>query len=334
MTDQEPEYASLLRKRHRISTCFEWGCRIATFSALLFLSVLLAGLVWQAWGWLDWNYLTSFDSRRPENAGLLAGLWGTFWLILFTSIVTVPVGVGAAVYLEESSRDNWLTRIIKVNLANLAGVPSIVYGMLGVTAFVRMFGWFSAADEWSLLISLGVGTLEIPMPLGRCLLAGSCTLSLLILPVVIIAAQEALRAVPPSIRHASYALGATEWQTIRHQVLPAATPGIATGIILALSRAMGETAPLIMIGALTYLAFAPGDLDTPGDAFSDPQRVLDAPFDMFTSIPIQVFNWVGQPKADFQHVAAAGSLVLIGLLVVFNATAIVIRNRSQKRMTW
>ena len=246
----------------------------------------------------------------------------------------MPVGVGAAVYLEEYSRDNWFTRIVKVNLANLAGVPSIVYGMLGVTAFVRMFGWFSAADEWSIVVSLGLGTLEIPMPLGRCLLAGSCTLSLLILPVVIIASQEALRAVPPSIRHASYALGATEWQTIRHQVLPAATPGIATGIILALSRAMGETAPLIMIGALTYLAFAPGDLNTPADAFSDPQRVLDAPFDMFTSIPIQIFNWVGQPKAHFQHVAAAGSLVLIGLLVVFNATAIVIRNRSQKRMTW
>lgn len=334
MSDLEVEYAGLLRQRHRIARCFEWCCLIATSSALLFLAVLLAGVIWQAWGWLDLQFLTGFDSRRPSSAGLLAGIWGTFWLILFTTIFTVPVGVGAAIYLEEYSREDWFTRLIKLNLANLAGVPSIVYGMLGVTAFVRMFGMISAADGVTMVISLGFGTLEIPLPLGRCLLAGSFTLSLLILPVVIIASQEALRAVPPSIRHASYALGATDWQTIRHQVLPAAVPGIATGIILALSRAMGETAPLIMIGALTYLAFAPGSLNSPMDAFEDPQRALDAPFDMFTSMPIQIFNWVGQPKADFQHVAAAGILVLLILLVAFNATAIVIRNRAQKRISW
>ena len=334
MSDQELEYARLLKRRHLISSGFEWGCRIATFSALLFLGILLLGVVWQAWGWLDTQYLTSFDSRRPKAAGLLAGLWGTFWLILFTAIFTVPIGVGAAIYLEEYARDSWFTRVIKVNLANLAGVPSIVYGMLGVTAFVRMFGWFSAVDDLRIETYLGFGTLAIPLPLGRCLLAGSCTLSLLILPIVIIASQEALRAVPPSIRHASYALGATKWQTIRHQVLPAATPGISTGIILSLSRAMGETAPLIMIGALTYLAFAPGNLNTPMDGIRDPQLILDAPFDMFTSIPIQIFNWVGQPKSEFQHVAAAGSLVLLVLLVLFNATAIVIRNRAQKRITW
>ena len=334
MSNQEVDYAKLLKRRHMIAKLFEWGCRIATFSALLFLGVLLLGVVWQAWGWLDWQYLTSFDSRRPMKAGLLAGMWGTFWLILFTATFTVPIGVGAAVYLEEYARDNWFSRIIKVNLANLAGVPSIVYGMLGVTAFVRFFGLISAADELKVVAQLGVGELVIPLPLGRCLLAGSCTLSLLILPIVIIASQEALRAVPGSIRHASYALGATKWQTIRHQVLPAATPGISTGIILSLSRAMGETAPLVMIGALTYLAFAPGSLNTPMDGIHDPQRVLDAPFDMFTSIPIQVFNWVGQPKADFQHVAAAGCLVLLVVLVAFNATAIVIRNRAQKRISW
>lgn len=334
MIAQQDEYAALLKRRHRISTCFEWCCRIATGSALTFLAVLIAGVIWQAWGWLDLQFLTGFDSRRPANAGLLAGLWGTFWLILFTTIFTVPVGVGAAIYLEEYATENRLTRLTKLNLSNLAGVPSIVYGMLGVTAFVRMFGLISAADGWTLAISLGFGTLEIPLPLGRCLLAGSCTLSLLILPVVIIASQEALRAVPPSIRHASYALGATDWQTIRRQVLPAAVPGIATGIILALSRAMGETAPLIMIGALTYLAFAPGNLNTPVEAIQDPQRILDAPFDMFTSMPIQIFNWVGQPKAEFQNVAAAGSLVLLILLVVFNATAIVIRNRAQKNISW
>ena len=334
MSDQQIEYAAILKRRHQISTCFEWVCRIATGSALLFLAVLLAGVIWQAWGWLDIDFLTGFDSRRPGKAGLLAGLWGTSWLIFFTAIFTVPMGVGAAVYLEEYATDNRLTRLIKLNLSNLAGVPSIVYGMLGVTAFVRMFGMISAADGWTMAVSLGFGTLEIPLPLGRCLLAGSFTLSLLILPVVIIASQEALRAVPPSIRHASYALGATEWQTIRHHVLPAAIPGIATGVILALSRAMGETAPLIVVGAMSYVAFTPGNLDTPLQAVQDPQRVLDAPFDVFTSITIQITNWIEQPKEEFQNLASAGSLVLLILLVVFNATAIVIRNRAQKKISW
>jgi succinate dehydrogenase hydrophobic anchor subunit len=175
LSDQEIEYAALLKRRHLIAKCFEWGCRIATGSALLFLAVLLAGVIWQAWGWLDLQFLTGFDSRRPANAGLLAGIWGTFWLILFTTIFTVPMGVGAAIYLEEYATDNRLTRLIKLNLSNLAGVPSIVYGMLGVTAFVRMFGLISAADGWTAAISLGFGTLEIPLPLGRCLLAGSFT---------------------------------------------------------------------------------------------------------------------------------------------------------------
>ncbi len=327
-------YASRLVWRHRLGKCFEWACRLATFSALVFLAVLLAGILWQAWGWLDWGFLTRFDSRFPEKAGILAGLWGSAWVITLTGLLAVPIGVGAAVYLEEYARDTWLTRTIRTNLANLAGVPSIVYGILGLTVFVRMFGLFPPRGGTVLAIPLGVTTIEIPLPLGRCVLSGALTLTLLILPVVIIAAQEALRAVPTSIRHGAYALGATQWQTVRHQVLPAALPGIMTGVILALSRALGETAPLIMIGALTYIAFTPGGIITPTDILHRPEALREAPFDMFTALPIQIYNWVSHPKPEFQRVAAAGIVVLLGVLLAMNAVAIVLRHRSRKRLRW
>jgi len=321
-----------LAGRHRKGRAFEWACLLATSLGVLVLVVLLVGVCVQAWGWLDGDFVSNYDSRHPREAGILAGIWGSFWLIGMTALFSVPIGVGAAVYLEEYAGQNWLTRLIQVNLANLAGVPSIVYGILGLTVFVRMFGAFP--DGKVVLVSLGVATLKVPIPFGRTVLSGALTLTLLILPVVIVAAQEALRAVPGSIRNASVALGASRWQTIRLQVLPAAAPGILTGIILALSRAIGETAPLVMIGALTYVAFTPGGIESPVDVVRDPQGVVDAPFDTFTALPIQIFNWVSRPKAEYQHVAAAGILVLLIVLLILNGTAILIRHKYRKGIRW
>lgn len=312
---------------------FSTLCWLSTWSSVAILLVLLGGIAARAWGWLDWQFLTSFDSQRfPEKAGILAGLWGSFWTILITILVSVPVGVGAAVHLEEFGRDDRLSRIVQVNLSNLAGVPSIVYGILGLTAFSRMFGLFG--DQGLIEITeINLFGWRIPLPFGNTVMAGALTLALMILPVIIVASQEALRAVPPSIRHAALALGATRWQMVRHQVLPAALPGILTGVILAVSRAMGEAAPLILVGATTFVLYAPGDISSLGDIRANPEGLLRAPFDSFTVMPIQIFNWAQQAKADFrEHVAAAGIIVLLGMLLLLNATAIVVRNRSLKRM--
>lgn len=333
MSHIEDPFASRLAIRHRIGRAFEGLCWLSTWFGIVVLAVLLFAVIWQAAGWLDWNFLAHFDSRHPEQAGILAGLWGSLWLILWTVLFSVPIGVGAAVYLEEYARQGWLTRLIQVNLSNLAGVPSIVYGILGLTVFVRMFGLFHGQAK-VVEISLLFATVEIPLPLGRTVISGAMTLSLLILPVVIVAAQEALRAVPPSIRHGSLALGATRWQTVRHQALPAALPGMLTGVILAVSRAIGETAPLVMIGALTYVAFTPGDITGPMDVIRNPDGVLRTPFDTFTALPIQIFNWVSRPKTEYQHVAAAGILVLLAVLLALNGLAVFIRHRYQKRIRW
>jgi phosphate transport system permease protein len=297
--------------------------------------VLIAGIAWQAQGWLNWSFLTHFDSRHPEEAGVLAGLWGSFWLILCTVAVSVPVGLGAAIYLEEFAADTRLTRIIRINLANLAGVPSIVYGILGLTVFVRMFGLFAIQSKVAVL-SLGFVDVRFPFnfPFGRTIVSGALTLSLLVLPVVIVSAQEALRAVPSSIRHASLALGATEWQTVRHQVLPAAVPGILTGIILSVSRAIGETAPLVMIGALAYVASTPGNIESPVDLVRHPGGILEVPFSSFTALPIQVYNWIEAARTEYVHVAAAGILVLLVLLLLLNAMAIFLRDRAQRKTRW
>jgi phosphate transport system permease protein len=235
------------------------------------------------------QFLTDFPSRFAERAGIKSALVGTLWVISFTAAISVPIGVAAAVYLEEYARKRPVNTIIEVSIANLAGVPSIVYGMLGLVLFVR---WLA---------------------LGRSVIAGALTMTLLILPTMIIAAREALRAVPGSIRRGSYALGATQWQTIRHHVIPAALPGILTGTILGLSRAIGETAPLVMIGALTYVAFVP-----------------EGPMDAFTALPIQIFNWVSRPQPEFHQLAAAGILVLLAALLAMNAAAVFIRQRSQR----
>ena len=318
---------------------FSVMCRSAAWSSLAILCILLGTVVWKAWGYFDWQFLTSYDSQRPELAGAWAGLLGTSWMIFLTFTTAIPIGVGAAIYLEEYARDTWLVRFIRVNLSNLAGVPSIVYGILGLTVFVRMFDIFSregivtriAGKHVEAVIIAGI---EIPLPFGSTLIAGAFTMSLLILPVIIVATQEALRAIPPSLRHASLALGATRWQTVRYQVLPAAVPGIMTSIILSISRVIGETAPLIVVGAVGFARFAPGKIGSLKDLADHPSGLLQAPFGKYTVMPVQIFNWVGQARQEYQSVAAAGILVLLGLLLVLNGVAIIIRNRYQKKLRW
>jgi phosphate transport system permease protein len=257
--------------------------------------VSLGALIFDIWSdgasRLSWNFLTGFPSRRAENAGVWHALTGSVFVIVVTGLLAVPIGVAAAIYLEEYGGRSFAARIIEMNITNLAAVPSIIYGLLGLGLFVRALG------------------------MGRSVLAGASTLALLVLPVVILSTREALRAVPPSIREGSYALGATKWQTVWYQVLPVALPGILTGTILALSRAIGETAPLITIGALTFVAFAPDSIWSP-----------------FTVLPIQIFNWVSRPQRDFQVNAAAGILVLLALLLTMNAAAIWLRDRYQKKL--
>ena len=314
-------------------------CRLAAWSSLGILCVLVGTVVWKSWGYLDWHFLTSFDSQRPELAGIWAGLLGTTWMILLTFTTAIPVGVGAAVYLEEYARDTWMVRFIRVNLSNLAGVPSIVYGILGLTVFVRMFDLFAREGLITRMTgkhieAIVIAGVEIPLPLGTTLASGALTMSLLILPVIIVATQEALRAIPPSLRHASLALGATRWQTVRYQVLPAAVPGIMTSIILSISRVIGETAPLIVVGAVGFARFAPGKIGSLKDLADHPGGLLQAPFGKYTVMPVQIFNWVGQARQEFQGVAAAGILVLLGLLLLLNGIAILIRNRYQKKLRW
>lgn len=263
---------------------------LATLFGLIVLVVLLYRIFTQALGWLNMDFLNNFPSRRPEKAGIKAGLVGSLWLMVIVAPVSLILGVGTAIYLEEYAKKNRFTDFIQTNISNLAGVPSIVFGLLGLTLFVR------------------------ELNLGRSILAAGLTMSLLVLPVIVVAAQEALRAVPNQLREASYGMGATKWQTIYRIVLPAAIPGILTGSILALSRAIGETAPLVVLGIPTFLAYLPrGILDT------------------FTVMPMQIYNWTSRPQADFQHVAAAGIVVLLVVLILMNSIAIFIRNKFQKR---
>lgn len=272
----------------------EWVFQAVALASMVFtigvLITLVVDVCMDGLMRLNWQFLTSFPSRKPELAGILSALVGSACLIILTALFAFPLGVGAAIYLEEYAPKNWLSQIIEINIANLAGVPSIIYGLLGLEVFVRA------------------------MRMERSLLAGGATMALLVLPIIIISSREAIRAVPLSIREAAYALGATRWATIRHQVLPMALPGILTGTILALSRAIGEAAPLITIGALTYIAFLP-----------------DSPLSPFTALPIQIFNWVSRPQKGFSTDAAAGIIVLLIVLLLMNAVAIWLRNRYQKK---
>jgi len=262
----------------------------ALLVGLLTLLVLLVDVFRDGAGRLSGDFLSSLDSRFAARAGIKPALIGTLWLMGLVAAISFPIGVGAAVYLEEFAPKNKFTSFIEVNIANLAGVPSIVYGLLGLAAFVRF------------------------MHMGRTILAGALTLVLLILPVIIVSARESLRAVPDSIRHGAVAVGATTIQAVWHHTLPSAIPGIMTGMILGLSRAIGETAPLITMGALTYVNFVPA-----------------GPLDRFTAMPIQIFNWTSRPQSAFQEVAAAGILMLLGVLLVMNALAVFLRNKYERR---
>ena len=320
---------SLMRRRLMMSAVFRHLCRAAVYSSILVLATLLFVVVWLSVERLNWQFFNHGHFTDPEKAGIQAGLWGSFWLVLLTTLFSMPVGIGAAVYLEEYAADTRLTRLIKVNLSNLAGVPSIVYGMLGLAVFVRMLGVFGDG----LKVNLFNGFLVVPLPFGKTVIAGALTMSLLILPVVIIATQEALRAVPRSIRVASFALGATRWQTIRNQVLPASLPGIATGAILAISRAIGETAPLIMVGAITYTRICHGGVTSVSTMLTDVQRVAAATFDMYTAMPIAIYGWI-RIGPEFTSVAAAGIVVLLFVLTCFNGFAIYIRQRARNKIKW
>jgi len=278
------------RQRGRKAKVFRWIFFGATALAVVVLAVLLLDILRTGGAHVSWRFVNAFPSRFPERAGILVGLLGSLWTLAFTALFSFPLGIATAIWLEEYAPSGWLSRTIQMNIANLAAVPSVVYGILGLALFVH---WMS---------------------LGRSILAGSLTLTLLILPVIIISAQEAIRAVPTSIRLASFALGATRWQTVSRQVIPAAIPGILTGTILALSRAIGETAPLILIGAAAYVPFVPA-----------------GPMDEFTVLPIQIFIWISRPQPEFHVVAAGGIIVLLVVLLSFNLVAILLRNHYSKR---
>lgn len=286
------------------------------------------------WGWLTWDFLTKGNSYDPLEAGIMVGFWGSVWLIGLTALMAVPLGVGAAVYLEEYAKPTALTRFIQLNIANLAGVPSIVYGILGFTVFNRMFGVFDKNPASLAILLPGFKEITINLPFGPVVFSGACTLALLSLPVVIITSQEALRSIPASLRHAAYALGATKWQTIRHQVLPASLPGILTGVILSLSRAIGEAAPLAVVGVAAQLSYAPGGITGIGDIVRNPDKLIRAPFSRYTALPTQVYSWVNEAAPNFERVAAAGIIVLLATLLAMNGLAIFIRQRYQGKNRW
>lgn len=260
---------------------------------LIVLAIFIGFIIYQGMGRLSWEFMTSLPSRFADRAGIYTAWVGTLWVLVLTTLISFPLGVGAGLYLEEYGKKGKLSKLLEINIANLAGVPSIIYGLLGLEVFVRM------------------------MKMGSSILAGALTLALLILPIIIVSTREALRAVPSSIKEASLALGASKWQTIWKQTLPASFGGILTGVILAISRAVGETAPLIVVGALAYVPFVP-----------------ESPFDEFTVLPIQIFNWVSRPQHEFVINAAAAIIVLLFITFVMNGIAVYLRNRWQQKMNW
>jgi phosphate transport system permease protein len=270
-----------------------WLGVIFAYTALGVLAVLVIDVFLDALPRLNIRFLTSYPSRIAENSGILPALVGSLWVGSLTALISFPLGVLTGVYMEEYAKRNIFTEILDINISNLAGVPSIIYGLLGLEVFVRFMG------------------------LGRSIIAGALTLSLLVLPIIVISTREAIKTVPESIREASYALGATKWQTVFYQVLPAAMPGILTGFILAISRALGESAPLITIGALTFIAFLPESI-----------------FDPFTVLPIQIFNWISRPQREFASNAAAGIIFLLILVFSLNFIAIYLRAKYERLRTW
>lgn len=267
-----------------------WGI-FCTLIGLVLLTVFIGDILIDGITRIDWSFITNLPSRKAEKSGIYTALMGSIWVLILTAIIAFPVGVAAGIYLEEYGKKNKLAGLLEINISNLAGVPSIIYGLLGLEVFVRI------------------------MDLGASVLAGSLTLSLLILPIIIVATREAIKAVPKSIKDASYALGASKWQTIWNQTLPAASGGILTGVILALSRAVGETAPLIVVGALAYVPFAPQN-----------------PMDEFSVLPIQIFNWISRPQQGFIENAAAAIIILLLITFIMNGIAVYFRNKWQKKL--
>ena len=291
--DPGADFKASTSARHALDWLFVILVFIATIFGLVVLAALVVDIAIDGLPRLSWQFITSYPSQiLPETAGIYPALVGSLWLLVFTALISVPLGVSAAVYLEEYATDTWLNRVVEVNISNLAGVPSIIYGLLGLGIFVNLLA---------------------PITGGKSVISGAATLSLLILPVIIIATREALKAIPDSVREGGFALGATRWEVIRSHLLPMALPGALTGTILALSRAIGETAPLIVIGAATYINFTPA-----------------SPRDEFTALPIQIFAWIEQAQPEFAQLAAAGIVVLMVVLLLSNSVAILLRNRYQR----
>lgn len=266
-----------------------WGI-FCTLLGIVLLAIFIGSILVDGLHRIDWDFITNLPSRKADRAGIYTALMGSVWILVLTTIIALPIGIAAAIYLEEYAKKSKLSSMLEINISNLAGVPSIIYGLLGLEIFVRI------------------------IQMGSSILAGSFTLALLILPIVIVSTREALKAVPKSIRDASYALGASKWQTVSRQLLPASSGGILTGVILALSRAVGETAPLIVIGALAYVPFAPS-----------------SPMDEFSVLPIQVFNWISRPQHGFEINAAAGIIILLLITFIMNGIAVYFRNKWQKK---
>ena len=281
------------QKNKLIDNAFKIFGVACTLFGLIILAILIYDILKTGLTRIDWNFIKDLPSRRAQKAGIYTALMGTVWILFLTAIIAFPIGVGAGIYLEEYGKKSKWANFLEINIANLAGVPSIIYGLLGLEIFVRAFN------------------------LGGSLLSGSLTLSLLILPIVIVATREALKAVPGSIKDASMALGASKWQTIWRQTLPASVGGVLTGVILAISRAIGETAPLIVVGALAYVPFAP-----------------KSPMDEFTVMPIQIFNWVSRPQHEFAINSAAAIIILLLITFIMNGVAVYFRNKWQKKIKW
>lgn len=274
------------KTRYLKAKIFAVICFLSTIIGILILTILLIDVMVKGINWVNGDFLNNYPSRFAKSAGVKSALWGSIWLMLLIALIAIPIGIASAIYLEEFLSENKLKKFIELNIYNLAGVPAIIYGILGLAVFVRFFH------------------------LGRSLISGALTMALLILPTIIVTSQEAIKAVSKSLKEAAYSLGATKWQTVKMVVLPIALPWILTGSILSLSRAIGEAAPLIMIGALTFVAFTPKSI-----------------YDPFTTLPIQIFNWTSRPQKEFQNVAAAGIIVLIVILLLLNSTAIFLRNK-------
>jgi phosphate transport system permease protein len=300
--------------KDRIFVVFCW--LIAGIS-LVALAALLASIAVQGFKYLDWGFITSVPSRHADKAGIKPAMWGTISACAVCAFTALPLGVGTAIFLEEfKPRRRWLSRVhgfVQLNITNLAGVPSIVYGILGLTVFVQFFGLFGNPNEPEHFIGSRDAWFYLQVPFGRSVLAGGLTLMLVVLPIIIVASQEALRAVPDSLREGALAAGSTRWQMVSRMTLPAAIPGIMTGSILAMSRAIGEAAPMLVIAGVVYITFTPNNL-----------------MDDFTVMPLQIYNWAGLPQAEFHQVAASGIIVLLAILLTFNAVAVMIRQKFQK----